>query len=172
MRGDLQNILRQQRKRAHSRKGACVFTPKPHRSKTSPCIFCCCAMTDARFGGLDQSADRPLCMREVPGSKPGFSMVFFLFFWFFFWWVWVGQGWWWVWWCWFGDGWFGGTCNDRQQVSTCILCGRSVEPVHSLGGSAGHPNPRDDCRGTCSALLWVDLRSLRSFAASVTLSKG
>ena len=28
------------------------------------------------IGELDQLADRPLSMREVPGSKPGFSISF------------------------------------------------------------------------------------------------
>ena len=31
-----------------------------------------------QFGGLDQLADRSLRMREVPGSKPGFSIAFFV----------------------------------------------------------------------------------------------
>ena len=32
-----------------------------------------------QHGELDQLADRPLSMREVPGSKPGFSILSFLF---------------------------------------------------------------------------------------------
>ena len=33
-----------------------------------------------RLGELDQLVDRPLSMREVPGSKPGFSTFCFFFF--------------------------------------------------------------------------------------------
>ena len=33
-----------------------------------------------RIGELAQMVERPLCMREVPGSMPGFSIIFFSFF--------------------------------------------------------------------------------------------
>ena len=33
-----------------------------------------------RIGGLAQMVERPLCMREVPGSMPGFSIPFYSFF--------------------------------------------------------------------------------------------
>ena len=32
-----------------------------------------------RIGELAQMVERPLCMREVPGSMPGFSISFFPF---------------------------------------------------------------------------------------------
>ena len=41
-------------------------------------LFCLLTPLD-RIGELAQMVERPLCMREVPGSMPGFSISFFPF---------------------------------------------------------------------------------------------